>query len=64
MGGAGIAIQIAEGSKAGVELLPCWYDSASNVDFVLGLCDVYICLQGHVLFLAERQDFGHFVLIV
>jgi hypothetical protein len=63
--GAGISIQIAEGSAAvGVKLFPCWCDSACNLCFVLGLCDVFVHEQGHVLILAKRQDFGHFVLVI
>jgi hypothetical protein len=49
MGGDGAAIQIAEGSVAvGVELFPCWYDSACKLGFVLGR-DVDARSQGHVL---------------
>jgi hypothetical protein len=62
--GVGVAIQIVEGSAAvSVELFPCWYDSTWNLGIVLGLYDVYIHSQRHVLFLAEKQDFGHFDLV-
>jgi hypothetical protein len=55
MVGAGAAIQIAEGSAAvGVELFPCLYDDDCNLGFVLGLCDVDVRSQGHVLFLTEK----------
>jgi hypothetical protein len=65
VGGAGAAIQIVEGSAAvGVELFPCWYDSDSNLGLVLGLCDVDIRSQRHVLFLAGIQDFDYAVLVV
>jgi hypothetical protein len=65
MGGVGAAIQIAEGSAAvGVELFPCWHDSACNLGFVLGLCDVDVRFLWHVLILTERQGFDHFDLVV
>jgi hypothetical protein len=65
MVGAGAAIQIAEGSAAvGFELFPCCYDSACNLGFVLGLYDVDVRSQGDVPFLAVRQDFGYFILVV
>jgi hypothetical protein len=59
------AIEIVLGSAAvGLNMFLYWHVSSCKLDFVLGLYDVHVCSQGHVLFLTDKYNFSHSVLVV